>query len=588
MKNFLKTLLAAFVGALAAITISFFVLFGMIGALVSIGGSSEPAALTHEAILKIDLSKPVTERGSNDPFQSLSLTSFRLGSEESTGILAAVNAIDKAAADPNIKFIYINASGVAMSITALEEIRDALVKFRDSGKPVIAYADNFSQGGYYIASVADKVYMNRDGQAIIAGIGMNMMFFKDLLDKLGIEFQLIRHGKFKAAAEQFVSNDISRENREQNQVMMDAIWECWANEICSSREMEVEEFNRLVNTLSLGDAESMVEYGMINEAVTERQMADNLCTLASVEDEEDLKFISLAKYAKIANTQNFKIKDKVAVIYAEGEISMDGQEGMVAKKLCPVIRKVAGDSSVKAVVLRVNSPGGDAMAAELIRLELEELREAKPMVVSFGDYAASGGYWISANSDRIFTDRTTLTGSIGVFSMAVNYGRLLDRHLDINSVSLKTHEHSDAFMGVRPLNSAEIEYFQDAVEDIYTKFTTLVAEGRDLSVEYVDSIGQGRVWAGSMAKEIRLADEIGGIRKAIEYAAMLSGATEYRVVEYPNVESSMEKFMKMIEGGESAVSMTPQGMIEECYSFLKSQNKIEHLARVPYLYEFAY
>ena len=346
--------------------------------------------------------------------------------------------------------------------------------------------------------------------------------------------------------------------------------------------------NSLSGPFESMNAESMKKYNLIDEAVTEQEMIEALCTLSSVEDEDELEFITLAKYAKAAVKQNLKAKNKIAVIYAAGEISMNAPEGLAARKICPVIKKVAEDSSVKAVVLRVNSPGGDAMAAELINLELQNLRQNKPVIVSFGDYAASGGYWISACSDYIFTDKTTLTGSIGVFSMAMNYGRLLDKHLNINSVSLKTHNHSDAFMGIRPLNSAEIDYFRQAVEDIYTKFTSLVSDGRNLSVEYVDSVGQGRVWAGSMAKELKLADQIGGIKDAVEYAALHSGVTEYRIVEYPYIESSMDKFLKVIEGGESTISLDPVEFIMQSYSYLKEQNKVEHLARVPYLYEFAY
>ena len=338
MKSFLKTLLAAFVGALAAIAVSFVILLGMASVLISIGQKSETSSFTGEAILKLDLSKPITERSNNDPFSSISLTSFRMA-EESTGILTAVTAIENAAADPRIKFIYINASGVALGMTALEEVRSALVKFRDSGKPIVAYADNFSQGGYYIASVADKIYMNRDGQAMMTGIGMNLMFFKDLLDKLGVEVQLIRHGKFKAAAEQFVSNNISEANREQNQAMMDAIWDSWASEICGSRELETDDFNSLIDNLSLGNAESMKKYNLIDEAVTEQEMIEALCTLSSVEDEDELEFITLAKYAKAAVKQNLKAKNKIAVIYAAGEISMNAPEGLAARKICPVIKK---------------------------------------------------------------------------------------------------------------------------------------------------------------------------------------------------------------------------------------------------------
>lgn len=589
MKSFLKSLLAAIIGTFIALGVCMLMFIGIIGSLAAMGSDSAGPVIPESAILKIDMSKPIAERANDDPFSGLSSFSFEPASK-SLSILNAVKAIEAAATDPSIKFVYLTVTSVNTGISQLEEIRNALVKFRESGKPVIAYATNYSQGAYYLATVADKIYIQQDGSAQILGMSSNIMFFKDLLDRLGIEFQLIRHGKFKAAAEQFIANNISEANREQNQVMLNSIWDTWSDAICSSREITKDEFNSLVDNLEIGNAQSLLDKGLVDETVTYKSIGEKLCTLFDVEKEKDLKMVSLAEYAKARVKSNTKAKEKIAILYADGEITMSGKEGITASEFCPAITKIREDSTIKALVLRVNSPGGDAQAAEMINHELQLLRETKPIIVSFGDYAASGGYWISAKSDCIFTNRTTLTGSIGVFSLMINYGKGLKKHLDINTVAINTNDHSDMFNGVRPLDIKEQKYIQGFVEDIYVKFTDLVAQGRDLSTTYVDSVGQGRIWSGADALQIKLADRCGGLYDAIQYAAASVSLEDYRIVEYPSAKSSMDKFLeKLNEASASAYLLTePYKAFEKIYGELASFNGTKSYARMPYVYEFTY
>ena len=589
MKSFFKTLFATFIGSSIALIVCFFLFLGIIGSIATLGSKESSVSVPTSAVLKIDFSQPITERGNEDPFAGLSSLSFET-EQKSMALLPALQAIEKAATDPAIKFLYMNLSSLNTGMAQLEEIRDAVKRFRESGKAVIAYASNYSQGAYYMATAADKIYIQREGNAMIFGIGTRIMFFKDLLDKLGVEVQLIRHGKFKAAAEQFIASNISEANREQNQEMIDSVWETWTTSICESRDISVEEFNSLVDNLKLGNAESLIENKLVDEAVTTQEMTDKLCSLFGVEKEKDLEMITLDKYAKAVIKPNLKTSDKIAVIYADGEITMSGNEGITASEFCPMISKIKADSSIKAVVLRVNSPGGDAQAAEMINTELQLLRNEKPVIVSFGDYAASGGYWISAKSDYIFTDKTTLTGSIGVFSLMMNVGKGLKKHLNINVAELGTNRHSNMMSGMNPLNESEQAYMQNFVEDVYTGFTELVAEGRELNIDYVDSIAQGRVWTGSEAVNLKLADKIGGITEAIQYAAVFAGLDNYRTVEYPTVKSSIDKFMEMINGTSASADILPEPFRElgKAYGMLTEEKGIKNYARVPLIYEFQY
>ena len=587
MKNFLKTTLAVIVGTFIAMFICSMLFFGIIGAVASLGSESEPA-VPAKAILKVDLSNPVTELGEEDAMAALKSLDF--SSSKPLGILKAVKGIEAAAEDPAIKFIYLHLNQTNIGMANLEEVRNALEFAKQQGKGIISYADNYSQGAYYLASVSDKIYLNSDGSSAIVGLGSTMMFFKDLLDKLGIEVQLIRHGKFKAAAEQFIASNISKENYQQNKEMIDSIWESWVEEICKSRGISPEEFNKLVDNLELSSAESMLEHGLVDEIISRDQLNSILCNLFDTEKEKDLEFVSLADYAQAKVKADLKSKDKIAVIYADGEITMDGGEGLSAKKFYPIIREVSKDSSIKAVVLRVNSPGGDAQAAEILNKELQLLRANKPLVISMGEYAASGGYWISAKSEKIFANNTTLTGSIGVFSMAMNYGRAMKKHLNVNVANIGSNTHSNMLNGVDPLDAEEVAYMQGMVEDIYTKFTALVAEGRDLPVEYVDEVGQGRVWTGADAFGNKLVDEIGGLTNAIDYAAACADLTSYRLVEYPKAKTQAEQIMELVSGTQASVKAiaNPEESIKEIYSSILKEGEFKVYARHPFCYDFRY
>ena len=587
MKDFLKTTLAVIVGTCITLAVGFFFFIAVIGAVAALGESSEPV-VPAKAILKIDFNNPVTELGEEDAMAALQSLNFN--STKPIGILKAVKAIENAATDPAIKFIYLNLNSMNIGMANMEEVRNALEFAKQQGKGIVSYADNYSQGSYYLASVSDKVYLNSDGSAPIVGIGSSMMFFKDLLDKLGIQVQLIRHGKFKAAAEQFIASNISKENYQQNKEMIDSIWESWAEEICSSRGITIEEFNKLVDNLELFSAESMIKHGLVDELVIRDQMTSILCNLFDTTDDDNLKFVSLQTYAQAKVKPNIAAKDKIAVIYADGEITMAAQQGLTVKKFYPIIRQISKDSSIKAVVLRVNSPGGDAQAAEILNKELQLLRSSKPLIVSMGEYAASGGYWISAKSERIFADNTTLTGSIGVFSMAMNYGKGLKQHLHVNTANISSNTHSTMMNGVDPLDAKEVAFMQGMVEDIYTKFTALVSEGRELPVEYVDEVGQGRVWTGADAFGNKLVDEIGGLTDAIQYAAAAAGLDEYRLEEYPKAKTQMEQILEMIQGAEASVKAiaNPQESIKEIYSSILEEGQFKVYARHPFCYEFRY
>lgn len=585
MKGFFKTLLASFLGVFAAMFLGVIVLVGIVSAA---GAASETTPVVPDsAILKIGGNLTLAEQSSDGDFDPSAL--FAGGSMNATkqvGILSAIQAIEKAASDPAIKFIYINPSQVNGAISHLEEFRTALVKFKESGKAIISYSETYSQGGYYLASVADKMYVHPYGGNMVFGVSTSLMFLKGALDKLGIEVQLIRHGKYKSAGEQFVNTNISEANREQNQAMITSLWNSISEEICKSRNLDLKKFNAHVDNLSATQPEEMVAAGMADGIMTRDEMTAELAGLFGVEKEDDIKMITLDKYAKAVIKPNIKATDKIAIIYANGEI-VDSGEGISPSKYTKVISDVRKDSTIKAVLLRVDSPGGSAIAAEIIRKELELLRKEKPVVVSYGNYAASGGYWISAECDKIFTNETTLTGSIGVFSMIPNIEKIVKEKARINIVNINSNEHSDMMTMTKSLDRAETAYMQKGVEVIYDTFLSIVANGRDMTTQEVDKIAQGRVWSGTDAIKVDLADEIGTIYDALNYTINISELEDYQLVEYPKVKSQMEKIMESFGNAESAISRLsdPDIALEDMVQELKQMSRTVY-ARMEYDYVF--
>jgi protease-4 len=591
--NFWKTFLAALLGCLVAMILNLILFFMLIGALMSAGASSESIpTVKNGSILKIDLSEAIGERTQEGVSADLGIP-FLSMPKASLGIYDAIRSIEKAAEDNRVSMILITDKGTVNSgLSNLEELRNALVKFHDCGKPIVAYGINYSLGGYYVASVADKVYIHNEGLMPIQGLGASMMFFKDALDKLGVEFQLIRHGKFKAAAEQYIKNDISPENRQQNMEMLNSIWECFSEAICKSRNLDPQVLNDAIDNLKIGTAKSAKEFNLVDETLTTDEYSQKICGLVGVEKEEDLNVITISNYAKSLGNK-LKGDKKIAVLYAEGEIAMNGS-GIAATKFVREVEKIRKDDKIDAVVFRVNSPGGDAQAAELMREALQKLAAEKPIVCSFGEYAASGGYWISAQAKHIFSDKTTLTGSIGVFSLAFNYAKGLKEHLKINAVQLGTHKHATAGDLSRPMDEEEQAYTQTFIEQIYTKFMNIVSDGRNMTVAQVDSIAQGRVWTGTQGVQVGIVDEIGGIEDAIKYTANLVNASDYQVVEYPRVKTQMEMMMESFSGsGEETLLKKIFGkknvsQAEQILKDIEENNGVKTYVRMPYNYEFSY
>ena len=385
-------------------------------------------------------------------------------------------------------------------------------------------------------------------------------------------------------------------------IMMNSIWKSFSDRICKSRGINATDFNNAIDSLKIGDGESAMAYSLVDSALTTERYVQKICELAGVEKEDDLNVITLSSYAKTL-TPSLKGDATVAVLYAEGEIATTGS-GIASSKIVKQIRKIAKDDKIKAVVLRVNSPGGDAQAAELIREELQALAAAKPLVCSFGEYAASGGYWISAQAKKIFSDETTLTGSIGVFSLAVNYGEGLKKHLKINPVEIGTHRHSTMSSGVRPLDNVEVAYNQKFVEHIYDKFMGIVADGRKMSIADVDSIAQGRVWTGTQGVKVGIVDKIGGIDDAIKYAACIAlgkdpdnnyrdvDYSEFKVEEYPKVKTQMELLMESFGGssGENALinKFFGKSNLNELIEDFRNNKGVKTFARMPYTLQISY
>ena len=585
MNNFWKIFLAALLACLVAFGLFFFIMMGSLGAAIA-GGSSKTAIVPPQSILKIDFSTPISERGQSDfSIQNIS----NLSMEDGMPLLTAVRAINKAAEDPGVKFIYLNTDKMALSMSCAEELRQALANFRESGKPVIAYANTYDNLSYYLASVADKVIINSYGEAMLTGIGTNITFFKDLLDKLGVDIQLIRHGKYKAAGEQFTQNHLTPENREQNQVLINSIWATFTEEIAASRDFSADDLNGWVDNLELLDAQTLLDRGIIDQAWYKDELENYLCTLFDVKEAKDLKFADLNSYAIAKVKDDSKVKDKIAVLYADGEIVMDGNadSNIVGDDLARKFMKLQQDSSVKAVVFRVNSPGGSAQAAEIINHAMQNLKQYKPVIASYGGYAASGGYWISSNADYIITDNTCLTGSIGVFSLVPNIGGGLEKTLYIKTGNVSSNKHSDMMNGMRKLDDAEVAYMQKMVEHIYTEFTSLVSRGRHMTVEQVDEIGQGRVWTGRDALAIGLADQKGSLMDAINYAAAVAGLEKYNLLVVPEHKSMFQQMMSQMMGGDDEDGITVKTGVKQVDQLLDILDDPQMIyARMPYFYEF--
>ena len=587
MKDFVKMTLATVAGLLLFGFVAMFIMIAMVGAIAAIG-ESKPV-MPREGILQINMASMMLSEQSQDADPFASLTGGT--NVSSVGIYSAIQAVNAAAKDPAVKFIYMKPDATSGGTAQIEEFRNALKNFRNSGKAIVSYIESPTNAGYYLASVSDKIYMTSydGGTNMFNGVSSQMIFLKDILDKVGVNVQLIRHGKYKSAGEMFIRNSSSPENLEQNTAMVSSIWNSWAEEIAASRNISVEDLNAMLDNLELNFPSDFLEKGLVDELLTRNELQQQLCDLYSAEKFEDIKAIQLPEYAKLkADLPAPKAEKKVAVIYAEGEIvDGNGSQEVAGDRFAGIIEEVRRDSSVKAVVLRVNSPGGSVLASEKIKAEIDLLKKRGiPVIASYGDYAASGGYWISANCDKIFSNASTLTGSIGVFSMIPDISGTLKDKLHVNITPVNSNKHADMYNMMRPLDKAELDYMQASVENIYDKFTSLVAEGRDMTVEDVDAIAQGRVWAGAEAIEIGLVDEIGTIEDAIIYAAMSIDGVEkledVRIAAYPKPLTAVESLLESFTGGNAVFAGTAFEGIEEAFRNWNASESGKVYARMPY------
>ena len=588
MKNFIKMTLATLTGLLLFGIVSTVLLTAVVGAIATLGKTTP--VMPASAVLTMDMSTIMLGEQTKeaDPLEALQ------GNDMNTstlGIYDAIHAINTAATDPAVKFLYIRPDAATGGMAHIEELRTALKHFRNSGKAIVSYIENPSNAGYYLASVSDKIYMTSfdGGMNMFTGVSSQLIFIKDLLEKLGVNVQLIRHGKYKSAGEMFIRNNPSKENMEQNRAMINSIWEGWAEEIAESRGISAADLNSMLDNLKLNFPEDFLANGLVDELVTGAQMKQKLADLYVCDSPEKIKSISLQDYATLKKPYNIKAKAKIAVIYADGDI-VDGKasQQVAGDRFAKIIADVRNDSTIKAAVLRVNSPGGSVLASEKIKSELSLLQERMPVVASYGNYAASGGYWISAGCDKIYTNATTLTGSIGVFSMIPDFGKTVSNKLHVNITPVNSNKHADMYGMMRPLSDKEVAYMQASVEKIYTKFTSLVAEGREMSVERVDEIAQGRVWTGAEAIEINLADQIGTIEDAITWAAMsidgIYSTNEVNIVSYPKPMTTLEMLLETLEGSKdkNILARTPFKAIGDTFGNWTAAETGKVYARMPY------
>lgn len=589
MKSFLKYTLATITGIAILSLVSIFIFIGVVSALIS--STQKEVVIKDKSVLLLKLNASIVDRAPNDPFQDLDLPGF--GGAKRLGIDDILDAIDKAKTDDKIKGIYIRTESIGAGFSSCEEIRNALVDFKtESGKFIYAYSENYTQKTYYVASVADQIFINPEGMLMFHGIASMHEFFKEGLDKLGVEMQIIRHGKFKAAVEPFMLDKMSDENRKQVETYIGSIWKSVIADIAQSRDISAEELNKIADlNMSFRPAKEYITNNLVDSLLYEDQVLDFLREKTGTKPNKEINAASVSDMKTVVKKRKEKglAKEKIAVIYAAGEIGMSSNgsfndEGIVGVDLARVIRKARTDSTIKAIVFRINSPGGSALASELIWREVKLAAEEKHVVVSMGELAASGGYYIACAADTIVANPTTLTGSIGVFGLIPNIEDLFENKLGIKTEVVKTNKLSEMPVVTRRMTPVERELMQNMVENTYATFVNHVAEGRGLTFEQVDEVGQGRVWTGENALEIGLVDVLGDLNDAIKIAEEMSGLEHYRLIKLPKQKDPIEELMGNFSSKIKAnVIETEFGAAAKYYKTLQSIKGTNGvLARLPF------
>lgn len=551
MKQFFKMTMASILGLMVTIflvaIVSFVVCVAIIGMIVS-GAEQGPVGIKKHSWLHMNFKEIVTDRTNKDPFANFDFSSF--SAVPQIGLNDILKSLDVAAKDDRISGVYLDMSRVNVGFASMNEIRDALKRFKKSGKPVHAYADYMGQKAYFMASVADSISLNPAGGVELRGLSSQQMFYKNALEKMEVQVQVIRHGKFKGAVEPFILEAMSPENKLQTRKYVSALWDKMVAGVAEGRKIPAQVVNEIADGLKLRSAKDVKALRLVDRICYRDEFIDSLKEIDELKKTSKFTKIRISKYARVlANDPSRKLnnhQDQIAVVYASGGIGMGkSQYGVMgAETISKAIAKARKNKKVKIIVLRVDSPGGSALASDIIWREVELAKKVKPVVVSMGNMAASGGYYIACGGNRILADESTVTGSIGVFGLLPNVKGLLNNKLGVTTDTVNSNSHSDAGSGYRALNAFEEAAIQASVENVYADFIGKVAKGRGMSIEQVDEIGQGRVWIGKDALKIGLIDEFGGLDKSIEVAATMAKLKDYSIIEYPEQKASLEALLE--------------------------------------------
>lgn len=587
MKSFLKFTLATITGIIITSILFFVILLATLSALVSSG--NKPVSINEKSILVLKAGAEIPDRGNDEPLSGFDF--FNLTLTPVPGLNEILKNIEKASADEKIKGILIENGFLPSGWATTGEIRNALLKFKKSGKFVISFTDYvLTQQCYYLSSAADKIYLNPSAMVDFKGLSGEVMFYKKALDKLGIEVQVTRHGKFKGAVEPFILDKLSAENKQQIKDYVGSIWGNVISEISMSRGIPATTLNSLADSLAGNLASTALQNKLVDGLMYRNTLIDTLKNLSGISKDKDLNLVSMTRYSKVPDpNKNYSSKNKIALIFASGTIvAGKGNENNIGgSSFAEIIRKQRLDTTVRAIVLRVNSPGGSAVASDIMWQELELAAKVKPVVVSMGNYAASGGYFISAPGTKIYASPTTISGSIGVFGLLPNAGDLLEKKLGLSTETVNTNKNSDFPSVFRPMNDYEKKVMQDNIEKIYSDFVSKVAMGRKMKVEYVDSIGQGRVWSGSSALRNGLIDTIGGLTAAIKGAAALAKVDKYSIRELPAIEDPLARIITQL-GGEIKMKILKNKLGESAgyFDMIEEVRDLSGIqARLPYFLE---
>ena len=579
MKSFFKSFFASLLAFVVFFGLIFILFFGIAGALLA----DEQVKIETKSVLVIDLAKRMSDRKIDDPFAELS------GDEAYPDLSTAVKLIQHAAKDSLIKGIYIIAKDNGNGAASTSELRNALLEFQKSKKFIIAYGDYISQSAYGVAALADKVYCHPKGMFEWQGMSVEYVFFKSLLDKLEIKPQIFYAGKFKSATEPFRETSMTAANKEQTQVWLNDLYDEMLKKVAESRKISIDSLRKYAEEFQIDAPEKAVQYKLIDGLKYDDEVKQEIKSLLKLGKTDKINFVSLPDYAKGADISEGYAKDKIAVVYAEGDImyGKPSPETITSDEYLSILRSIKQDKSIKAVVLRVNSPGGSSLASEIIWREIEMIKkEGKKVIVSMGNVAASGGYYIACNADKIFVQPNTITGSIGVFSVVPDFSSFMKNKLGVTFDGVSTSKYADLPSVTRAMTEEEKKIIQQEVDKIYLTFKTRVAEGRKLSLDYVDSIAQGRVWTGKRAIDLKLADQIGGLNEAIAEAVKIAGIKEYRVRTYPEPKSFFEYIMNVYPDELSRASIKKELGAEEYEIFLRMKElkneKGEVKARMPF------